>query len=219
MQRKFWFLNPKLANLKAFGTDGEGELIKSFNVAFPKAVHLRCMNHLRQNVRDKLHTLKIPKDSCKEFLVDIFGCQTGSHLEMGLVDAASEDSFFQALQNLKKKWNNLERGHIIPESDPKFYDWFSRYKADEIVKCVLPSVRMKAGLKDSSTHFTTNCSESLNHVIKKQVDWKENKLPMLIEHLKSLSDRYKEEHEKAVIGRGEWQFVPEYRHLQVCEAT
>lgn len=84
------------------------------------------------------------------------------------------------------------------------------------MKCVLPSVRMKAGLKDSSLHFTTNCSESLNHVIKKQVDWKENKLPMLIE---SLSDHYKEEHEKAVVGRGEWQFVAEYCHLQVSEAT
>jgi hypothetical protein len=33
--------------------------------------------------------------------------------------------------------------------------------------------------------------------------------------LKSLSDRYKEEHEKAVIGPGEWQFLPEY---QVPEA-
>lgn len=212
-------LNPKLVNLKAFGTDGEGELIKSFSIAFPKAVHLRCMNHLRQNVKDKLRDLRFPNNISKEFLVDIFGCKTGSHLEIGLVDAASDDSFWNALENLQEKWSNLERGYIHPDSDPQFYEWFCRYKADEIVKCVLPNVRVKAGLKDPSLHFTTNCSESLNHVIKKEVDWKENKLPILIEHLRSVTDRYKEELEKAVVGRGEWRFTPEYCQLEVSEVT
>ena len=39
-------LNPNLINLKAFGTDGEPELIKAFNVCFPSAVHLRCTLHM-----------------------------------------------------------------------------------------------------------------------------------------------------------------------------
>ena len=116
-------LNPKLVNLKAFGTDGEEELIKSFNIAFPKAVHLRCMNHLRRNIKGKLHALKIPRNSWNEFLSDIFGCKTGSHLEMGLVDAVSDDSFWKALKTLEEKWNNLERGFILPDSDPQFHYW------------------------------------------------------------------------------------------------
>ena len=33
-------LNPALVNLKAFGTDGEPELIKAFRLLFPRAVHL-----------------------------------------------------------------------------------------------------------------------------------------------------------------------------------
>jgi hypothetical protein len=37
-------LNSKLVDLKAFGTDGEPELIKAFSVCFPNAAHLRCMN-------------------------------------------------------------------------------------------------------------------------------------------------------------------------------
>lgn len=88
-------LNPKLVNIKAFGTDGEGELIKAFKIAFPSAVHLRCVNHIRQNVKDKLHSLKIPRNVWKEFLLDIFGGQTGSHFETGLVDCSSGDSFWK----------------------------------------------------------------------------------------------------------------------------
>ena len=34
-------LNPRLIHLKAFGTDGELELIKAFSISFPHAVHLR----------------------------------------------------------------------------------------------------------------------------------------------------------------------------------
>ena len=147
-------LNPKLVNIKAFGTDGEGELIKAFKMAFPKAVH-RCMNHLRQNIKDKLHSLNIPRDVWRDFLLDIFGGQTGSHFETGLVDCSSSESFWKTLRNLESRWNNLERGCILPDADPRFHHWFAQYKADEIVNCVLPTVRAKAGLKDSSSHFTT----------------------------------------------------------------
>ena len=211
-------LNPRLTNLRAFGTDGEPELIKAFSVAFPKAVHLRCVNHLRQNFKDKLHALNIPKDLWKELLADIFGVKTGSHFEMGLIDVQSEKSFWEALGRLQGRWNNLEMGCIQPGTEPQFHEWFCKYKAREIVECVLPKVRVKAGLKESC-HFTTNTSESLNHVIKQEVEWKENKLPMLIEHLKSLTDQYNSELEKAVIGRGQWHFMPQYQHLEVLEIS
>lgn len=44
-------------------------------------------------------------------------------------------------------------------------------------------------------------------------------MPMLIEHLKSITDRHKGELEKAVVERGEWHFTPEYSHLQVSQVT
>ena len=50
-------------------------------------------------------------------------------------------------------------------------------------------------------HFTTNASESINNVIKQEVQWKENKLPVAIEHLKAIVNRHTSEMEKAVIGR------------------
>ena len=66
-------LNPQLISLKAFGTDGESELIKAFQMCFPNSVHLRCTNHLRQNVKDKLRDLNMSQIVSKEILADIFG--------------------------------------------------------------------------------------------------------------------------------------------------
>ena len=211
-------LNPQLSKLRAFGTDGEFQLIRAFSVTFPKAVHLRCMNHIRQNVKDKLRALGIPQTAWKEFLADVFGVQKGSHFEMGLVDAHSGDSFWEALHSLEERWNNLEKGCSPPGANPQFYRWFCAHKAKDIVECALPEIRSKAGL-DPSHHFTTNNSESLNHVIKQEVDWKESKLPVLVEHLRSVVKRHNAELEKAVIRIGEWQFTTQYQQLEVPEST
>ena len=193
--------------------DGEPELIKAFSISFPNAVHLRCTNHLHQNCKGKLHALHIPKDLWKEFLADIIGVKTGSHFEMGLIDAQSEKSLWDAVRHLQGQWNNLEMGCILPRTQPQLHEWFCKYKASEIVKCVLPQVSIKAGLKETC-HFTTNTSESLNHVIKQEVEWKENKLPILIEHLKSLTDRYHAELEKAIVGHGQCLLCPSINNLK-----
>ena len=70
------------------------------------------------------------------------------------------------------------------------------HKARDFTECALPKVRTKPGV-DPLHHFTTNASESLNYVIKLEVEWKENKLPNLIDHLKNIVDR---ELEKSIVG-------------------
>ena len=211
-------LNPRLVHLRAFGTDGESELIKAFHTCFPQAVHLRCTNHLRQNIKEKLHDLKIPQNVWKAFLSDIFGVQIGTHFERGLIDSQSESSFSAQLTTLRERWNNLERSCKESTSPPEFHTWFLTYKARDFIKCALPEVRTKAGV-DPLHHFTTNTSESLNHIIKLEVEWKENKLPNLIDHLKNIVDRQRSELEKSVIGRGQWHFTKEYNHLIVSETS
>ena len=181
------------------------------------AAHLRCMNHMRQNVKDKLRNLRISQGVMREFLDDIFGKRVGSHFEAGLVDAKSESAFRTALEGLKCRWNNLERSCSSGSTDPQFHSWFCKYKAEDIIKCALPSVRVRAGV-DSQCLFTTNSSESLNRVIKEEVEWKENKLPNLISHLHKLTMRHHSEMEKAVISRGEWCLCPQYSALQVEES-
>ena len=86
-----------------------------------------------------------------------------------------------------------------------------------MVKCVLPGVRSKAGCKDPTHYFTTNSSESLNHLIKQEVEWKESQLPKLINSLKAITSDHYSELEKAVINRGEWHFTAQYGSLVVSE--
>lgn len=211
-------LNPKLIGLKSFGTDGEPELIKAFELCFPHAVHLRCTNHIRQNVKEKLSALGIPQSAHKEFLNDIFGVQRGNHFESGLIDADSEASFDRAMNFLQDRWNNLERSCTPQDSSPQFYAFFSKYKAPVMVKSMLPGVRKKAGM-DPTMKFTTNISESINKVIKLEVEWKETKLPVLIGHLRAITNQHVSELEKAVIGRGEWHFIAPYACLKFPAIT
>ncbi len=55
---------------------------------------------------------------------------------------------------------------------------------------MIHDVRALAGIVEVGKKFTTNTSESMNHVIKLEVDWKESKLPVLINHLKKIADEY-----------------------------
>ena len=183
-------------------------------MCFPKAIHLRCTNHIRQNIKDKLRELNIPQHVSKEFLADIFGSRNATHFETGLADAESELVFVRSLEQVKAKWNNLEMSCSASNITPQFHAWFCEYKAEDFKKSILPSVRRLAGFKDSS-FFTTNCSESLNHVIKQEVQWKESKLPQLIDNLKSVTDDQIRETEKAVIGQGEWRFTEHHSCLMV----
>ena len=143
-------------------------------------MHLRCINHLRQNVKDKLRSLGLSQELSKDILADIFGRQVGSHFEKDLVDAEDKKLFLAYLESVTQKWNNLERS-INPENEPQFHSWFFREKVQIIIDCVFPEVRLKAQMTgDPIPLFTTNYSESINHIIKNEVEWKENKLPVLI---------------------------------------
>ena len=132
---------------------------------------------------------------------DIFGVQVGTHFECGLLDSQSESDFSAQLSTLRECWNNLERSCKESSSSPEFHTWFLTYKARDFIECALPEVRTKAGINPLQ-HFTTNTSESLNHIIKVEVEWKENKLPDLINHFKNIVDRQKSELEKSIVGQG-----------------
>ena len=64
------YLNPKLKDIRAFGTDGEVDLIKTIQMAFASADHLRCTNHLKQD--NKLQSLGIGHSTSEAILTDVF---------------------------------------------------------------------------------------------------------------------------------------------------
>jgi len=134
-------------------------------------------------------------------------------LQAGLADAESKASFTKMLYKVKEKWNNLEKScNPDPNAAPIFYAWFCQHKADVIKLSVLPEVRQQAGCANPSSFFTTNSSESMNHIIKQEVEWKERSLKTIVADQVSESER-------AVIGCGEWHSTAEYKHLKVPESS
>ena len=82
---------------------------------------------------------------------------------------------------------------------------------------MLKSVREEAGLGVPPSVFTTNASESVNAMLKRKVEYKKNELPSFVAHLKQLVDEQERELERAVIGRGKYQFAEAYRFLEIKE--
>lgn len=61
-------LCPSLTHIRSFGTDGEKALYEAFSATFPEAVHVRCFNHFKANVEEKLKDLH----GRHEIIADIF---------------------------------------------------------------------------------------------------------------------------------------------------
>ena len=160
-------LKPNLINIRSFGTDGESELIKALHCAFPKAVHLRCTNHFRQNVKEKLRKIGVSQNVAHEITADIFGVRFGTHMQLGLIDSEDMPHFDSTLLSLREKWNNLERSCVPAANEPVFHSWFTENHAPIIKASILPEIRKQAQV---TAHFTTNNSESMNSIIKKEVE-------------------------------------------------
>ncbi len=196
-------LNRHLEGLRAFGTDGETPLIDAFAREFRCAVHVICFNHVRRNIKEKLHKLMIPDVVQSEILNDIFGWRVESTLLTGLVDSGSIPLFEQKLTHLQAKWKLHD---VDDDQGPvtRFCTWFQTYKVEVIRDAMLPHVREQAGLGTPPDHFYTNTSESVNKVIKTKVDYKRNELLQFVNKLHDLVVEQQREAEKAVVGCGKY---------------
>ena len=98
---------PSLAtSLRAYGTDGEQALSAAAAEAFPFATHLRCANHLKDNITSHLHKQLLPESVIKEILSDIFGTAN----EKGLIHAL-DGEFGAKMKIIQKRWDSLEKPH------------------------------------------------------------------------------------------------------------
>ena len=60
--------NQNLSRLLAFGTDGEHNIIRVFELFFPNALHLLCDLHMKDNIKSKLARLQITKEVATEYI-------------------------------------------------------------------------------------------------------------------------------------------------------
>ena len=209
-------LSQQLEGVRAFGTDGEEALGDAFAHEFRFSQRLTCFIHVRRNLKEKLVECNVPVDLSQRILDDVFGKTLGSVFVEGIVDASSDQDFQNKLEDMTQSWRNCD----VPSAAnvERFIEYFMAKKAPLIRDTMLRSVREECGLGCPPDIFTTNASESVNAILKHKVDYKKNELPVFIDKVKELVKEQQREVERAVIGRGKYQFREEYRYLEVPES-
>ena len=202
-------LKPELCHLRCFGTDGEEALYTAFQHAFPESIHLQCFNHVRRNIKAKLQELCVCQSTMHVLMGDIFGRQVEMQQLDGLVDAVSEEEFDRGVQSLCRKWEQYDTDEKGPLH--LFSRWFKTYKCHIIKKTMLHLVRMRAG--NPPIAFTTNASESINALLKNQVEFKRSDVPVFLDQLQSAIDEQQKEVERAIIDAGKYKFRDQFKHL------
>ena len=111
--------NPCLAQVQAFGTDGEIPLSSAFKQEFPVADHHLCSLHFKHNMESKLSSIEVHGKEQLPFIRDILGGQVGETFHHGIVHS---------------------------EDNKAFYAWFVRYHADAVESAMLQPLHVRAGL-------------------------------------------------------------------------
>ena len=208
---------PAIKNLKVFGTDGDVNLSKAFEIAFSNAKHLLCDIHMVDNIECKLRQLGITGKTARNYVVDIFG-ETVEHTKMaGLVDCSSGDAFDAKLARLASEWKSRH------PNGGKFHEYFAEYKADLIKNCMSAELRSLCGLGYPPKPYTQNANECANSVVKSDIRGEGGKKSKLdpfdfVQILHKSVKRQATEVDMAIIGLGEYRLKPEYRNLQITDA-
>ena len=178
----------------------------TFLAVFPRAIHLLCSIHKRDNIMQKLRDFNVKECGIKQILSDVFGTGSDDTLFPGLVDSMDSSDFAEKLELLQPKWNSI---------CPAFFEWFKKQEAELICSSMIACVRTRAGLGKPPKCFTTNSSESVNNLLKRKVDFKRSEWPHFNKVLRTLVDEQNAEFQKAIFGESEYEFAAEFKHLQV----
>ena len=98
---------------------------------------MRCFNHFKANIKDKLKDLHFEQHPLHSIIADIIGHACGGIKELGLVDADEEDDFKAKFNSLEDRWNELESKSRMISADtkelqPEFFYWFKKCKCEEM---------------------------------------------------------------------------------------
>ena len=175
--------------LQAYCTDREKALREALGQEFERSIAFVCKIHEKQNIKDKCSKLQISNAVSKVIVDDIFGSE-------GLVHASTEAEYWKKLEELKQKWDSLEREDTRRE--PRFSSYFSRYKADEILHHVTARVSKEAGFDNEVQ--CNNVSESGNAVMKRWQNLEAKDMCTFVDDVRKLTDKQRSDVQRAFLG-------------------
>ncbi len=142
---EFGRLPPRQLRCLAWVTDGDEATAKGFNDVqmFANSPHVLCEKHLRDNVKDKMEELKLPKEYQNVILCEIFGKEIpdgDSRTRIGGLVDMERALYFEIVDDLKREWTERELGLGL---EPKFAKYFESSKERKIADCYLAEVSLQ----------------------------------------------------------------------------
>ena len=173
--------------LQAYCTDGERALREALGQDFERFVAFVCQIHEKQNIKDKCSKLQISNAISKVIVNDIFDSE-------GLLHASTETEHWKKLEELKQKWDRLEREDTRRE--PRFSSYFSNYKADKILNHVTAKVSKEAGFDNEVQ--CNNVSESGNAKMKRWQNLEAKDMSTFVDDVRKLTDKQRSDIQRAL---------------------
>lgn len=199
----FNHLRVKLINTNTdrlvFGTDEELALVNAITTAFPESGHILCTRHIRQNVKQKLTDDCIDKVDRNSFLEDIFE-------DNGLIHADDVICY-------EAKWEEIE------EKSKGISAKFHRYCVNKLKNTMLQVWEEHALPGNLNNNWTNNNCESLNHVLKRSVDWKSKPLLDLVTILKDIADVQYKDMLRSLVAMGQYRVADSHKHFQLSKTA
>ncbi|XP_039247589.2 uncharacterized protein LOC120325535 [Styela clava] len=182
------------------GSDNEFALTKALDKCFPGVQRFLCTRHLIQNVQRLLRTKgSISEESKKMLLSSLF----------------RDDGIARAVSNEEFETKSVECKRLIS----KFPEDIKRYITAQIMPLLAEYVvKLRNGLMQKAL-WTNNNSESMNNLIKVDIDWKPQKLPQLIKKFKDHAILQYTDMRRAIHGRGNYSLSSRFKKYSYSNAV
>ena len=177
------------------GSDQEKSFFKASRVCFGDVLHVSCTRHLQEDLQRYLtDKLGFPQKTREKIV----------HQMMHLRTAKNLDEFTSTTALLAAKFK-----HRYPPLIKYFDYWTSILKRYVVIPCLEGNI---------SRDYKTNCSESLNALLRLKTRWRSKKLQDLLKILQDLEAGQRAMIRRALYDPSEYVLAPEVAHLQVPPA-
>jgi len=186
-------------NQLTIGSDEEKALVNAIKSTFPEAGHFLCIRHLRQNVKQQLIDDCIDKNDKESILEDIFG-------DEGLINADDIVCFEAKCSEIEERAKALSS---------KFHRYFDTKLKQNLTNQWNEGVQR--GHFDKG--WTNNNSESLNHVLKRAINWQLEPLLDLVNTLNEIIDTQFKDLLRALVDRGQYRVADSHTQFRVSKTA
>ena len=188
-------IDVRIPKTMEFGSDAEKALTKAIDDCFPNADRKLCTKQLKDNLSDYLKNRAGVTATERKTIVDkIFG-------EEGIVLVNDSFDFEEKCISVKD----------LATENTQFLNYFENHFKQNLLKYVVNPKGQKS--------WTNNNSESMNNILKLEIDWKPQNTVSLIEKIKNVIKLQFLDLKRSLLGNGNYRLFGAYNRFKISESA